>query len=194
MGKVSPSPRWRSFPQRHYVLQLHFTSSSILRCIMSSSISLLLHLPTELLEAIVSFVDPASLAPLARVCQTLQQLVEPQLYHTVSLRNRESEHFVRAIDRIPSRAKYVRELQVHYHDVNGEETDYPLQVEALSPTIFQLQNLESLIVKGPDEDPMSLGLGRYMEESRKFQGLFLQAASPHSKALQSLRSCTWPRV
>lgn len=160
---------------------------------MPSSISSFLCLPTELLEAILSFVDPASLAPLARVCETLQQLVEPQLYHTVSLRNRESERFVRAIDRIPSRAEYVRELQVHYHDINGEEADDPLQVEALSPTICQLQNLKSLIVKGVDEDPMSLGLHRYMEESRKFQDLFLQAAMPHSTILQSLRLCAWPK-
>lgn len=155
----------------------------------SSSTDCLCCLPLELLDLALSFIDLASLACLARICRTLQHFVEPRLYHTVSLRNKQEDLFSSAIDHSPAQAQFVRELRIHYHDV-ADDTDYPVQVETLSPTIARLQNLESLLIKGVnDGGPMSLGLCRYMEESKKFQDLFLQATMPDSQVLQSLRTC-----
>ena len=155
----------------------------------SSSANRLLGLPTELLDIILCFVDASSLACLSRVCRTLQLLVEPHLYHTVSLRNPHGEIISSAIERIPVRAEFVRELRIHYHDV-ADETDAPMQLDTLSPTIAQLYNLESLLIKGVnDGGPLSLGLYRYMEQSRKFEDLLLEATMPDSQVLRSLRTC-----
>lgn len=155
----------------------------------SSLTNRLLDLPNELLDIILPFVDASSLACLSRVCRTLQLLVEPHLYHTVSLRNNHRDTISNAIERIPARAEFVRELWIHYHDV-ADETDAPMQLEALSPTIAQLYNLESLLIKGVnDGGPMSLGLYRYMEQSKKFEDLLLEATMPDSQVLRSLRTC-----
>lgn len=157
--------------------------------IMCFSTNLLLDLPPELLDIILSFINSSSLACLNRVCRTLQLLVEPHLYHTVSLRNKQEESFTSAIERIPTRAELVRELRIHYHDV-ADETDAPLQLESMSPTIAQLYNLESLLIKGVnDGGPMSLGLYRYMEQSKKFEDLLLAATMPDSQVLRSLLTC-----
>lgn len=156
---------------------------------MCLSTNFLLELPPELFDTILSFLDSSSLACLSRVCRSLQQLVEPHLYQTVSLRNKQEESFTSAIERIPTRAEFVQELRIHYHDV-ADEMDAPLQLEMMSPTIAQLHNLKSLLVKGINNGgPMSLGLYRYMEQSRKFEDLLLEATMPDSQVLRSLQTC-----
>lgn len=156
---------------------------------MYFSANRLLDLPLELLNVVLSFIDSSSLACLSRVCQSLQQLVEPHLYHTVSLRNKQEESFTSSIKRIHTRAEFVRELRIHYHDV-ADEMDAPLQLDSMSPTIAQLHNLESLLIKGVnDGGPMSLGLYSYMEQSKKLEDLLLEATMSESQVLRSLRTC-----
>lgn len=154
------------------------------------SSSPLLRLPPETLDGILSLLNQASLNNLFQACRALQQLVEPWLYHTVSIQNGQDKPFTSAIDNNPARAGYVQELQIHYHeDVEDEEDYYPLCAQALSPTIRRLQNLKSLIVKGLDEDDIPLSFESSIDKSARFQNLFLEAAMPQSSVLQSLRTC-----
>lgn len=154
------------------------------------SSSSLLRLPPETLDGILSLLNQASLNNLSQACRALQQLVEPWLYHTVSIQNGQDKPFTSAIDNNRARAGYVQELQIHYHeDVEDEEDYYPLCAQALSPTIRRLQNLKSLIVKGLDEDDIPLSFEPSIDKSARFQNLFLEAAMPQSSVLQSLRTC-----
>ena len=154
------------------------------------SYSPILRLPPETLDDILSLLNQTSLNNLSQACRALQQLVEPWLYHTVLIQNGQDKLFTSAIGNKPARAEYVQELQIHYHeDVEDEEDYYPLCAQALSPTIRQLQNLKSLIVKGLDEDNFPLSFEPSIDKSARFQNLFLEAAMPQSSVLQSLRTC-----
>ncbi|KAI2991334.1 hypothetical protein CBS147482_9037 [Aspergillus niger] len=155
-------------------------------------------LPQELLEAILAQASRGSLASLARVCQRLRPLAERILYQSVYLRNHDGEKFTYALDCVPARAEYVRELIVHYHyvDVEDEEEYYPLYAETLSPTIGRLVNLRTLVIKGlefdadrEEDDEIIGGYERVIAEAEKWDTLFAQSAVPGSQILPSLTKC-----
>ncbi|KAE8392026.1 hypothetical protein BDV23DRAFT_181910 [Aspergillus alliaceus] len=100
---------------------------------MASSAQLL-HLPTEILRAILAQVPSrVPLTSLARSCQRLQPLVEPFLYQSVYLGNHDGESFIYAVNR-------------------KAEKYYSILVESMLPTNNRLVNLRRLVVKGLEND------------------------------------------
>lgn len=107
----------------------------------------LLHLPLEILEHIASAIRPSlrSLSIFAQACRTLYSISTPVLYKSVVFRSLESaRHFSDTISHSPNLIPLVRELQIHYHDLDEDSSDSPEDVE---PTLVKLVHLQSLVVR-----------------------------------------------
>ncbi|PLB43253.1 hypothetical protein P170DRAFT_431213 [Aspergillus steynii IBT 23096] len=156
---------------------------------MSHPVSLVL-LPVEILHMILAYLDNHSLYSLTRVCHYLQCEAECHLYKSILLRNQHGPGFVRAIERIPTRALHVRELKLHYHENIIEANPLNHYAQLISPTIGKLVNLKSLVLK--DSSPMTFPAFFGLEcdaDVRKFEALILQSIKPYSSQLQNLQTC-----
>lgn len=114
---------------------------------MESSTSSLLELPHDLVEAIAFAIRPdlKTLDAFSRVCRSLYTISIPVLYRSVALRSPQgTSRFSSTIAHPPHLISPVRELQIHYHDLDEETDDCP---EDADPVLAKLVNLESLTVR-----------------------------------------------
>ena len=79
-------------------------------------------LPAELLLAIVSHLDRASLVQVSRVCRRLYEATQPELYSHPLLEKESADAFKASLERDPSLAQHVTSLTVHYMVPGTAET------------------------------------------------------------------------
>lgn len=121
---------------------------------MDSSICRSLQFPPEIAQIIALAIRPSlkSLSNFAQVCRSLCPVSTPILYKSVVLRNVGSaNHFSWTISHSPDLIPLVRELQIHFHDMDEDSDDCP---EDFEPTLVKLVHLESLVIRAEWFDDM----------------------------------------
>ncbi|KAK3720114.1 hypothetical protein LTR37_003937 [Vermiconidia calcicola] len=89
---------------------------------MTVTPSILVKLPTELIELIIDFVaSPRALAALKQTCSTFDRLTEARSYESVLIANSKGNAFFHAMHRKPERRKRVHELAVDYDLLESKE-------------------------------------------------------------------------
>ncbi|KGO61790.1 hypothetical protein PEX1_025260 [Penicillium expansum] len=107
----------------------------------------LLKLPPEILGAILSVVRSSldTLKALSQSCHHLHAIATPFLYSSVVIRSPESMScFLETAANSHYLTSLIRELQIHYHDLDEDTDNSPEDIE---PALPKLVNLESLIIK-----------------------------------------------
>ncbi|KAJ5715390.1 uncharacterized protein N7483_012571 [Penicillium malachiteum] len=113
---------------------------------MTESLSLLT-LPPEILGAILAVIGSSleTLNSLAQSCRYLHAIAAPLLYSSVVIRSPKSmDRFLETVENSHYFTSLIRELQIHYHDLN-EHTDH--SPEDIEPVLPKLVNLESLVIR-----------------------------------------------
>lgn len=176
----------------------------------------LLRLPNELLSQIFSYVGGAHWRNVRRVCRRIRAVALPIMHRDkvaatlIDQLNRPS--VIDRFERNPEFVRYVKSLTVHYHmgltDCLPKCYDIirdPPYVEDLSPLIAQMEQLQSLAIKGNSHEVCygaelaKLGQehrahctkSKWMGACAKFQDLFIKSAS--SPILTNLRTCMYAR-
>lgn len=113
---------------------------------MSEPVSLL-KLPTEILENILSEARPSlgTLKAISQCCHRLHAIAVPHVFKSVVIRTPESmSRFLETAASSHRLTSLIREVQVHYHDLDEDTTDSPEDIE---PVLSSLVNLESLVLR-----------------------------------------------
>ncbi|KAL2866137.1 F-box protein [Aspergillus lucknowensis] len=155
---------------------------------------ILLRLPVELLEAVLSNLLPVDLSRASRACRQLHLVAVQLLFKTVVLRTPQVIPFICALDSNRELSRYVQSLTMHDHHLQLRDNieAYKHYSDRISQTIARLTNLRSLTIKAcyhqqrPWTHPPSQ-LPRVLDETAVLKTLFLPAL--HSPFLASLRSC-----
>ncbi|KAJ5088397.1 hypothetical protein N7456_012013 [Penicillium angulare] len=113
---------------------------------MNRPVSLLI-LPPEILEAIISSIRFSldALKALSQSCRCLHAIATPPLFRLVVIRSPESmKRFIEAATSSHYLTTLIKELQIHYHDLDEDTDDSPEDIE---PVLSKLVNLESLVMR-----------------------------------------------
>ncbi|KAL5332545.1 hypothetical protein BJX70DRAFT_404493 [Aspergillus crustosus] len=159
----------------------------------------LLRMPIEILFLILEQCDSntTSIARLAQTCHLFHDISAKFLYKHLVLGNTQTKPFRRTIKSNPSIAKLVKSLTIHHHYTEPDNpADFrPRFLEASSPTIAHLTDLETLILKGcgPDSPHGDIASRRhhkrlYLAAYGKLHRLFLKSIS--SGMLSKLKTLT----
>lgn len=121
----------------------------------SSPLIGLLACPQEIIDAILAELRPnfASIAAVTCVCRKLYSAATPGLYQSVMISQPVNmDRFAKTIKNNPYLISFIRRLQVHYNIIPDAGITQPhifrlLDLVGFQPTIAELVNLESLVMK-----------------------------------------------
>jgi hypothetical protein len=157
---------------------------------------LLVSLPLELLEFIISYIDsPQTVASLNQTCKLLQQLTEDKLYTTVRVYNGKVRAFALAFSSRPDRKDRVREVHVDC-EIPNPTCDLPQQYFSACEFVHvysEFKHLEVLSLKSGYysrlEDSDEEGFGKWKVGQDKLASLFAEAS-----LAMPVVDRTWPKL
>ncbi|KAL3477645.1 hypothetical protein BJX99DRAFT_225865 [Aspergillus californicus] len=157
----------------------------------------LARLPRELMDMVIGNLehDQTSLSRLSRTCRLFQDIIPPHLYSWVVLRENKCEGFAAAIDRVPKRAEYVKNLAIHCHYLIKDDKDWNARLaQTLPPTLgrlMRLPNLKSLAVIGAsvgDSDFQQCFTDKHRRASNSLEEILLLSCDLSPAALGEIVS------
>jgi hypothetical protein len=162
--------------------------------------SKLLQLPVELLEEILSYLEPASFKSVSLVSRELHLVAVPFLLRSVTLDFARAFKFMHSIEGNPSLAKHVQSITLHEHYMDSLEyqVKYAAWTKRLESVIATCEKLRNLTIKASnirdalngtafsnDRDMRTLA-----DKEEPFQTYFVPILQPSS--LANLQSCKPP--
>lgn len=176
----------------------------------------LLRLPNELLSQIFSYVGGAHWRNVRRVCRRIRAVALPIMRRdkvaATLIDQLNGQSVIDRFDRNLEFVRYVKSLTVHYHMDPADCLKRvapiirgPPYVEDLAPLIAQMEQLQSLAIKGNSHEVcygtelakagtvyrIHCTVSKWMEACTKFQDLFTKSAS--SPILTHLHTCRCTR-
>ncbi|CEN60750.1 hypothetical protein ASPCAL03183 [Aspergillus calidoustus] len=159
--------------------------------------SRLLQLPVELLEEILSHLEPASLESVCLVSRELQPIAVPFLFRAVTLDFARGLQFMRSIDGNPSLAKHVHSITLHEDHMATLEhqVKYAAYTKRLESVIATCEKLRNLTIKAPNiRDALSsmafsndVNMRALAGKEKPFQTYFVPILQP--SCLANLQTC-----
>ncbi|KAL3443382.1 hypothetical protein BJX65DRAFT_311883 [Aspergillus insuetus] len=159
--------------------------------------SKLLQLPVELLEEVLSYLEPASLKSVSLVSRELHSVVVPFLLRAVTLDFAQGFQFMRSIEGNPSLAKHVQSITLHEDHMDSLEyqVKYAAWTKRIESVIATCEKLRNLTIKASNiRDGLNgtaFSNDRDMRELAKKEEPFQTYFVPilHPSCLAHLQSC-----